>query len=178
PRPTPTTPPRPARGGGGANTPPTPDGIDEADASLKPRNLWLVENRMRALESSNDPAAVWTDPSAVVPAPGGTAPRINHRPPRVSDTGTTDAGTTSADTSADRDVQAPNAPLRRSRPAPTPAVPLVAITPPAPQPVFASVDLPDFFQNNQALGSVAVNACAARHQVTSAVNDLRPPRTG
>ncbi|MFB9600261.1 toxin glutamine deamidase domain-containing protein [Saccharothrix longispora] len=99
----------------GDNAPMT-DGIDEADASLKPRNLWLVENRMRALESSNDPAAVWTDPSAVVPAPG-----------------TTDAGTTDADTSADQDVRAPNAPRWRSRPAPTPAVPLVTITPPARQ---------------------------------------------
>ncbi|WP_285746623.1 hypothetical protein [Lentzea sp. NBRC 105346] len=43
-------------------------GIDAPDASLKPRNLWLIENRMKALESFNiAPAPVAIDPNAVPP---------------------------------------------------------------------------------------------------------------
>ncbi|MFE2750719.1 hypothetical protein ACFXGA_01825 [Actinosynnema sp. NPDC059335] len=50
---------------------PMTDGIDEADVSLKPRNLWLVENRMHALESVNDPAVGSADADVAPPnAPG------------------------------------------------------------------------------------------------------------
>ena len=51
----------------GDNTPMTA-GIDAADAKLKPRHLQLVENRMKALETVNKPAAN-ADVDTDVPAP-------------------------------------------------------------------------------------------------------------
>ncbi|WP_447002022.1 toxin glutamine deamidase domain-containing protein [Saccharothrix isguenensis] len=49
--------------------------LDEPDASVKPRHLWLLENHMRALESSTiQPPSAPITPGAVPPsAPAGTA---------------------------------------------------------------------------------------------------------
>ncbi|GAA3842672.1 hypothetical protein GCM10022243_06380 [Saccharothrix violaceirubra] len=51
-----------------ADNAPMTQGIDATDTSLKPRNAWLIENRMRALESSVEPT-VEAAPDHTVQAP-------------------------------------------------------------------------------------------------------------
>ncbi|WP_158844492.1 hypothetical protein [Saccharothrix deserti] len=130
---------------------PMTDDLDTPGAGVKPRNLWLVENRMHALESFNPP-----------PAPDTTNPAA-----------TTDTSTTP--TSSNADVQPPNAPLRNPfrRTTPNPVVPMATITPPNPGPVLATKNLPDFFQNNQALGTIAPVDVQGAAKVTGAVNGLK-----
>ncbi|MER5267743.1 hypothetical protein ABTZ99_37160 [Actinosynnema sp. NPDC002837] len=117
-------------------------GVDAPDASVKPRNLWLVENRMHALESFNPP---------------GTPP-------------TTTPSTTPAQ---DADVRPPNAPrLPFRRTTPNPVIPLARITPPTPGWVLTATNLPDFFQHNQGLGSIAPVDVRGAARVAGAIDGL------
>ncbi|WP_447004374.1 hypothetical protein ACRAKI_32880 [Saccharothrix isguenensis] len=111
--------------------------FDTPGATVKPRNLWLIENRMHALESFNPPGI-------------DTAP----------------------DTAPAADVQPPNVPFRRTTP--NPVVPLATITPHRPARVLADTDLPRFFQDNQALGSIAAVDVKGASRVTGAVNGIAP----
>jgi hypothetical protein len=153
---------------------PMTEDFDLADASVKPRNLWLVENRMHALESFTPqlaPAPV--TPGAVPPATTTTEPSAT---PSPSTTPAANAGT-----------QPPNAPLRNpfhSTAAPQPPhisapIPMVDLgnhagANPAPNPVLASRNLPDFFQHGKALGTIAPVEVRGAQHVTGVMTGITP----
>ncbi|XVV03121.1 hypothetical protein ACQPW3_38225 [Actinosynnema sp. CA-248983] len=69
------------------------------------------------------------------------------------------------------DNGAPPPPAPRTRPAPPQAIPMVVVTPPVPTTVLPG-PLPEFFQSNQALGTIATNDVQGAAKVTRALTAL------
>ncbi|MEU4446658.1 toxin glutamine deamidase domain-containing protein [Actinosynnema sp. NPDC050801] len=113
-----------------------------------------------------------------VPGTRGLPPDASAPPAPPADTTppTTTAPTTAPPTTPPTTTPAPSS---RGIPPAQPPIPPPNVPPTGPlPPVLPGVPLPSFFQDNQALGSVAVNDVRGTDQVVTAVNSLLPTVNG
>ncbi|ANZ39951.1 hypothetical protein BBK82_31820 [Lentzea guizhouensis] len=128
------------------------------DPGVRPRHLWLVERTANSQVMVPDTTLEPAGPATVPPPAGWTPPG----------TGTTTTPVPEAAPNSDADSR-PMPP----RPTPNPVVPMTTL---APQPVgqVPGTNLPSFFQDNRALGSITPTGVRGADAVVNEIQGIKP----
>ncbi|HEX7306628.1 hypothetical protein [Lentzea sp.] len=147
------------------------------DPGVRPRHLWLVERTANSQVMVPDTRLEPAGPATVPPPAGWT-------PPAPSAETTADTADQSHDTARSDDTAAaqqnsawtePEVQTRPVHPTPNPVIPMTTLANPQVGQVMPGTQaLPDFFQGNKGLGSIAPSDVRGAANVTAGIPNLKP----